>query len=94
MSLEVKRKLIRESLHQHRVKGTKYAVEKLLRDLCRGATVQEWYEYGGKPFFFKVNLHGLLDYGDNGETFLRMINATKNERSWLRRYNLQSDTGR
>lgn len=45
MDLETKRALIRESLHQHRVKGTKYAVEKLLNTITRGAKVQEWYEY-------------------------------------------------
>lgn len=83
MGLDTKRKLIRESLLWHRIKGTKAAVEKLLNTITRGATVQEWYEYGGKPYFFKVNLQGLLDYHDNGETFLRMIYATKNERSWL-----------
>lgn len=83
MDLETKRKLIRESLLWHRIKGTKAAVEKLLNTITRGAKVSEWYEYNGKPYFFKVNLQGLLDYGDNGETFLRMINSTKNERSWL-----------
>lgn len=83
MDLETKRALIRESLHQHRVKGTKYAVEKLLNTITRGAKVSEWYEYGGKEYFFKVNLQGLLDYGDEGKIFLEMINATKNIRSWL-----------
>ena len=84
MDLETKRKLIRNSILDHRIKGTKAAVLNLLNKITRGAKVQEWFEYpNGKPYFFKVNLQGLLDYDDEGEIFLEMINATKNARSWL-----------
>lgn len=83
MSLEVKRSLIRSSIFEHRIKGTRGAVERLLNKITSGATVEEWFNYGGRPGYFRVNLKGLRDYGDEGETFMRMINATKNERSWL-----------
>ena len=83
MTRETKCKLIRNSIYEHRIKGTKFAVENLLNKITAGAAVQEWFEYGGRPYFFRVNLKGLLDYGDNGETFMRMIEATKNARSWL-----------
>lgn len=83
MDLETKRKLIRNSIYEHRIKGTKFAVENLLNKITAGAEVQEWFEYGGRPYYFRVNLKGLKDYGDNGETFMRMIEATKNARSWL-----------
>ena len=83
MDLETKRKLIRNSIYEHRIKGTKFAVENLLNKITGGANVTEWFEYGGEPGFFRVTLTELRDYGDKGETFLRMIEATKNARSWL-----------
>lgn len=83
MDLETKRKLIRNSIYEHRIKGTKFAVENLLSKITAGAEVQEWFEYNGRPYYFRVNLKGLRDYDDNGETFMRMIEATKNARSWL-----------
>lgn len=83
MSLEIKRSLIRSSIYEHRIKGTRGAVERLLNKITSGATVEEWFQYNGRPFFFRVNIKGLRDYGDEGETFMRMIGATKNERSWL-----------
>lgn len=83
MTLETKRNLIRNSILDHRIKGTPAAVENLLNKIVGSATVKEWYEYGGKTFFFKVNVKELKDMHDNGETFIRLINATKNCRSWL-----------
>ena len=83
MEIDTKRSLIRSSIYEHRIKGTRGAVERLLNKITSGATVEEWFNYGGRPGYFRVNLKGLRDYGDEGETFMRMINATKNERSWL-----------
>lgn len=83
MDIETKRKLIRESLLWHRIKGTPVAVEKLLQSVMRDAQVEEWFEYGGRPYYFRIKAAGLKFYGDEGETFFRMIDATKNIRSWL-----------
>lgn len=83
MTPETKRKLIATSLLQHFKKGTKYAVETLLNTISKNAEISEWFEYGGKPYYFKLKLHRLPDLGDDGETIMRMIEAAKNERSWL-----------
>lgn len=83
MDADTKRKLIRNSILDHRIKGTPAAVLNLLNKITRGATIQEWFEYGGRPYYFRVTMKGLLDYSDSGETFMRMVEATKNARSWL-----------
>lgn len=82
-SEEIKRKMIRESIYLHRIKGTKAAVLLALSAFSNTPEISEWFEYGGKEFFFKLVLHDLKDVGDNGETLLRSIYDAKNVRSWL-----------
>lgn len=82
-SEEIKRKMIRESIYLHRIKGTKAAVLLALKAFSSNPEVYEYFEYGGKEFFFKVLLHDLKDVGDDGEALLRTIFDSKNVRSWL-----------
>lgn len=86
MSLEVKRNLIRQSILWHRIKGTPQSVENFLGAFGIKAEVEEWYKYGGEPYFFKLKVSDVAYLGDDGETFLRLVYAAKNERSWLDRF--------
>ena len=52
--IEVKRQTIKDSVKVHRKLGTKYAVETALGAVYPGTKVQEWFEYGGKPYTFRV----------------------------------------
>ena len=56
MSLKTKRQLVRESIAWHRLKGTKAAVEKMVQAVFRGGVVTEWFEYGGEPYHFRVDI--------------------------------------
>ena len=57
MDISTKRKLVRESIAWHRMKGTPAAVERLLSSsFGQSAKVSEWYEYGGEPYHFKVSV--------------------------------------
>lgn len=53
-----KRQAIRECMLVHRYKGTKYAVETALHSMFNVAEVQEWFQYSGEPFHFKVKVYG------------------------------------
>lgn len=57
-SNEVKRELIRQSIAWHRRKGTPVAVEEMVSTIYSSAEVVEWWDYGGTPFHFKVNIYG------------------------------------
>lgn len=83
LSDETKRNLIRESIALHRLKGTPAAVERLAKAAFRDAEVTEWFQYSGKPYSFRVKSHGYIQTPDGWKTFLRMLNAAKNVRSWL-----------
>jgi phage tail P2-like protein len=54
--IEVKRRLIRECVRVHKRQATKFAVETGLQAIYPHTTVQEWFEYGGEPYRFRVNL--------------------------------------
>lgn len=84
MSVETKRRLIRESIAWHRIKGTPAAVEKSVSAIFNGGNVTEWYEYGGEPYRFRMDgIRSALGTLDALPEVVRAVNAAKNERSWL-----------
>ena len=52
--LTVKRQIVKNSMLYYIRSGTRGAVEELLADIYQGADVEEWFEYGGKPNYFRV----------------------------------------
>lgn len=84
MSLETKRQLVRESIAWHRLKGTKAAVETMVQAVFRGGVVTEWFEYGGEPYHFRVDILSAPQItAENTARLLNVIDASKNIRSWL-----------
>ena len=55
-SLEEKRRTVKSSWRVHKILGTKAAVETAIRAIYPQATVKEWFEYGGKPYSFRIYL--------------------------------------
>jgi phage tail P2-like protein len=54
-NVEAKRRIIKDSVKVHKRLGTKYAVEKALSDVFpQNSRVEEWFEYGGEPYRFRV----------------------------------------
>ena len=85
LNKHVKAKMIKESIAIHRLKGTRLAVENIARDAFKGATISEWYEYGGEPYFFRIMIAGLRQTSDDLGNFILLLNSVKNVRSWLDR---------
>lgn len=79
-----KRKLVKQSIGWHKLKGTPYAVQSVVSAILDGAHVQEWFEYGGEPYHFKVALiEGPMTSSQTIRQLVRAINEAKNARSWL-----------
>lgn len=81
-----RRRLIAASLLLHRRRGTPWAVRTALESaLSVPAQVEDWFAYGGKPYFFRA----ILDVTQAGmdearmADALRIIATAKNVRSWL-----------
>jgi phage tail P2-like protein len=77
-----KRAVIQAAIAVHRHKGTPFAVESLLQALGYSATVEEWPQYGGDPYRFKVVALGRMAQEDYS-SFVWAILRTKNTRSHL-----------
>ena len=79
-----KRELVKNSIRLHRTKGTKYAIEEVLRIVGFEGEIQEWYDYGGHPYHFKIKI---TSYKGLDEGILRRLNGLireyKNARSFL-----------
>ena len=83
MDIETKRRLIKNSIAWHRIKGTPAAVEQVVSAVFDTSHVQEWFEYGGKPYHFKVITEDVTTDPNVLARMRRAINAAKNTRSWL-----------
>jgi len=86
VDVAAKRQLIAGSLLLHRRRGTPWAVRTALEAALHvPATVQQWFEYGGEPYFFRVRLElggaGLDEAAQRNA--LQLIQDYKNVRSWL-----------
>jgi phage tail P2-like protein len=83
--IDVKRATIKDSVKVHRKLGTKYAVETALGNVFPGSKIQEWFEYGGDPYMFKVII-GVTATGvsaDKQAAVLERVKFYKNLRSHL-----------
>ncbi len=87
-SEKIKRQVIAQSFDVHRVKGTLGAVKRALAALdLDDVDVSEWFDYGGDPYFFRVDVElstrGLSD--TEFTDIVAAIDGAKNVRSWLER---------
>ncbi|GIO09679.1 hypothetical protein J31TS6_57070 [Brevibacillus reuszeri] len=83
LPLETRRELVKNSLPWHRRKGTPAAVEELITTVFGDGRVEEWFEYGGDPGYFKVITNNRSVTTDQAFLFIRALNSVKNTRSWL-----------
>jgi len=53
-NIQTKRRIIREADLVASSLGTKYAIQEVIEAYFGIGNVQEWYEYGGEPFHFRI----------------------------------------
>lgn len=83
-SLAEKRNAVKQSIAMHRIKGTRRAVELALHMVYTSGEVSEWFEYGGRPYYFRVRfIEPNSIRTEDVDRVIRIINAVKNTRSWL-----------
>lgn len=84
-TVEEKRRTLKESWRVHRILGTKAAVVTAISAIYPDAQVLEWWEYGGKPFHFRLlldNEHEKIDPEKHRRVLVRVA-YYKNLRSIL-----------
>lgn len=80
---EEKRNLIRQSIAWHRIKGTPAAVKMILQDAFKNLRLDEWFDYGGEPYYFRLWSNGYISTPERFKSFWNMFMDAKNVRSHL-----------
>lgn len=83
LPLSQRRELVKNGFRWHRSKGTPAAVEELMTTIFGDGIVEEWFDYGGQPGYFRVITSNFSATTEHADRFLRLINSVKNARSWL-----------
>ncbi len=79
-SPEMKRNLIRNFMHWHMKLGTRQALEEMISMLYEETKIEEWHEYGGEPYHFRIATTAPITEDGYG-TFRKQIRMIKNARS-------------
>jgi len=82
MDIMTKRQLVKNTLIWYMTAGTPEAVEELAENVFGSGKVEEWFEYGGKPYCFRIATDAHMDEARMSE-FCAMIARVKNTRSHL-----------
>lgn len=84
-TLEEKRRTLKDSWRVHRMMGTRAAVEAAISAIYPETSVEEWFEYGGEPYHFKLQIDASnADIGSQRHRrVLERVNFYKNLRSHL-----------
>ncbi len=71
--------------------GTKEALLYALNEICPNTRIEEWFEYGGDPYYFRV----ILNVGRSDvpmDTVMRLIDTIRPVRSVLEKIDVQTQT--
>lgn len=84
-SLDEKRQVLKDSWNVHRILGTKAAVERAISAIYPNTKVDEWFEYDGEPYHFKLLIDATYDSVDpvKHQRVLNRVDYYKNLRSHL-----------
>lgn len=90
MNIETKRNIIKRTMLWHLSAGTPSAVQELISIVFGDGEVEEWFEYGDKPYFFKIKTTAIFTPQMN-DFFSTMLHRVKNTRSHLRMIEIHRD---
>lgn len=84
-SVDVKRTLIKGTIAFYSKMGTPGAVNWVVRSVFEGGRIEEWFEYGGDPHYFRVSVNstGRKVTAESLSELKREIASIKRKSSWL-----------
>lgn len=81
--ISIKRELIKGCMQLHYKRGTVAAVEEAVRKIFGDATVEEWFDYGGQPYHFKVRTSNIGATDEMIQEVTKIVKEAQNVRSFL-----------
>lgn len=84
LSVEEKRRVFKDNWKVHRTIGTAGAVEQAISAIYPDTTVEEWFDYEGEPYHFRlrINVTNETINSDRMQRVLKRLKYYKNLRSW------------
>ena len=82
-SIEVKRRIIKQSDQIHAKRGTKWAVEQVISSYFGNGQIEEWFEYGGEPGHFRITSEDPLTNTERRKQFMDALEYVKRKSAWL-----------
>jgi phage tail P2-like protein len=83
LDLDKRRALIKNGYVYKYTKGTAYAVKQVVTDAFDKATVEEWFDYGGAPYHFRITTEAAMPTEDTINQIFKAVGSVKNVRSKL-----------
>jgi phage tail P2-like protein len=83
LPIETKRVLVKNSIPWHQRKGTPSVMEELLSAIFSPTIVEEWWEYNGEPYHFRVFIGIKEGTSLEYDKIISSIDKVKNKRSVL-----------
>lgn len=83
LPIETKRKLVKTAILTHKQRGTVAAVERIVTDIFGDGYVEEWFQYDGEPFHFRVHTSNVSAGDQEAAYFESVVASTQNVRSYL-----------
>lgn len=81
--ITIKRELIKGCMELHYKRGTVAAVEDVVRKIYGEAKVEEWFEYGGEPYHFRVRTSNTSATDEMIAEVTQLVKVTQSVRSYL-----------
>lgn len=81
--ISIKRDLIRRCMELHYKRGTVEAVEEAVKKIFGEAEVDEWFNYGGSPYHFKIRTSNTNVTDAMIQEITRIVKETQSVRSYL-----------
>jgi phage tail P2-like protein len=88
--IETKRQAIQDVLYLASIRGTPAAVQRVVEIYFGDGAVEEWFDYGGEPYHFRVVTNNSGATNEQAALFLRAVESAKNLRSHLDAVIIQS----
>lgn len=77
LPIDTKREIVKNSLFWHRTKGTPSTIEELITTVFGDGEVEEWFQYDGKPYHFRIKTSNPSVTGVSVEQFRKAVNNVK-----------------
>lgn len=77
LDIETKRLLVKKCFQTHKERGTAGAVTNVISDIFGDGYVEEWFEYGGDKYHFRVVTSNQSVTGDQAALFVDAVNKVK-----------------